>query len=264
MMENRLDLTVVMPALNEEKNINPALDATLKAFDNLGIKGEIVVVNDGSTDRTGDIAAGAADKDGRVKLVIHKKPLGIGASFWEGVKYAKGDSIVLIPGDNEVDPLEALRYFSLMQHVDIIIPFVYNREVRNIFRNILSLIFRLIINMTFTVNLNYTNGTVIYRRSVLSKVSHCSNGFFYQAETLIKLIKKGYLFAEVPYYLQKREHGASTAVSYPSFYNVIKGYFNLIRAIYLSSEYTKDRSQLSEESMSSKRFKAYESRGGSV
>ena len=253
-----LDLTVVMPALNEEKNILEAIDATTAAFNNLKIDGEIVVINDGSSDKTEELVRGRMLKDGRIRIMQHETPQGIGASFWDGVKVAEGDSVVLIPGDNEVDSEEALRYFPLMKHVDIIIPFVYNREVRNPFRNILSLMFRLIINMTFTVNLNYTNGTVIYRKSVISKLAHCSNGFFYQAESLIKLIKKGYLFAEVPYYLQRRKFGASTAVSYPSFYNVVKGYFSLIKAIYFSADYANDRSQFSEESMSSKRYKAYE------
>ena len=258
MNEKILDLTVVMPALNEEKNILAAVNATIEAFNDLKIDGEIIVVNDGSSDRTEELMRGAMQKDGRIRLIKHDTPKGIGASFWDGVEKAGGEAVVLIPGDNEVDSAEALRYFPLMRHVDIIIPFVYNREVRNAFRNILSLAFRLIINMTFTVNLNYTNGTVIYRKSILSKLSHCSNGFFYQAENLIKLIKRGYLFAEVPYYLKRRESGVSTAVSYPSFYNVVKGYLQLIRAIYFSEDYTSDNSRLTKESMSSERYKKYE------
>ena len=258
MNEKILDLTVVMPALNEERNILAAMEATIEAFKGLKIDGEIIVVNDGSSDRTEELVRGAMQKYGSIRLIKHDTPKGIGASFWDGVEMAGGDAVVLIPGDNEVDSAESLRYFPLMRHVDIVIPFVYNREVRNAFRNILSLAFRLIINMTFGVNLNYTNGTVIYRRSILSGLSHSSSGFFYQAENLIKLIKKGYLFAEVPYYLQRRKFGTSTAVSYPSFYNVVKGYFSLIKVIYFSDAYTNDRDRFNEESVSSKRYKAYE------
>lgn len=253
----KIELSVIIPALNEEKNILLATYATIKAFKSLNINGEIIVVNDGSSDTTEELMCGVMQEDNRVRVIKHDTPKGIGASFWDGVEMADGDAVVMIPGDNEVDSDEALRYFPLMQHVDIVIPFIYNREVRNPFRNILSLLFRLIINMTFRVNLNYTNGTVIYRKALLSKLSHSSNGFFYQTESLIKLIKKGYLFAEVPYYLQRRKFGTSTAVSYPSFYNVVQGYFDLIKAIYLSADYTNDKSQFNEESMSMKRYKVY-------
>lgn len=256
--KSKKELSVVMPALNEEKNVQGAIDATLKAFDGLRIDGEIIVVNDGSIDKTEEIARGAALRSGRVSVIRHEAPKGIGASFWDGVDAACGNAVVLIPGDNEVDSEEALRYFPLMQHVDIIIPFVYNREVRNAFRNFLSSVFILIINITFRINLNYTNGTVIYRTAVLKKMVHYSNGFFYQAESLIKLIKKGYLFAEVPYYLQRRKHGVSTAVSYPSFHNVVKGYLSLARAIYFSSDYENNRSRLNEDSVSSKRYRLHE------
>jgi len=258
MKENILDVSVIMPALDEEKNILDAIDGVLKAFKVFDLNGEIVVVNDGSCDRTQELINDAMRKDSRIRVIKHDKPKGIGASFWDGVGIAEGDAVVLIPGDNEVDAEESLRYFQLMQHVDIIIPFVYNREARNVFRNILSLIFRLIINMTFCVNLNYTNGTVIYKKAILLKLAHTSCGFFYQAENLIKLIKQGYLFAEVPYYLQKRKFGDSKAVTYPSFYNVAKGYFSLIKAIYFSKGYAGDKSRFNQESMSSKRNKIYE------
>ena len=70
--------------------------------------------------------------------------------------------VCMLPGDNENDPWEILRYHQLMQHVDILIPFAFNKEVRSLYRNGLSYIYRFIINTTFFVNFNYTNGTVMY------------------------------------------------------------------------------------------------------
>ncbi|MDD5436722.1 MAG: hypothetical protein PHX20_04170, partial [Candidatus Omnitrophica bacterium] len=66
------------------------------------------------------------------------------------------------------------------------------------------------------------------------------------------------LFAEVPYYLQRREFGSSTAVSYPSLYNVVKGYLQLVRVIYFSKDYANDKSLFTETSISAERYKAYE------
>jgi len=234
MTENILDVSVIMPALNEEKNILRAINNSLKAFQECGITGEIIVINDGSKDRTRERVEGFLRSDKRVRILNHDKPLGIGASFWDGVDNAKGGAIVLLPGDNENDPWEIFRYFRLLEHVDIVIPFVFNREARSIFRNILSFLYRFIINSTFLVNFNYTNGTALYRRSILKELDFRSTGFFFQTDILVRTVKKGYLFAEVPYRLGLRKEGVSKAVTFPSLFKVIKGYLRLVRDFYFT------------------------------
>ena len=231
-----LTLSVVMPALNEERNIEAAIGDTLAALDDFQIEGEIVVVNDGSSDRTPELVRARMARDPRVKMIEHPLRQGIGVSFWDGVEHATGDAVIMLPGDNENDPSESLRYFSLLEHVDVVIPFVYNRQVRSVFRNVLSLLYRQIINTTFRTNFNYTNGTVLYRRSILSQFTANSKGFFFQTEVLIRAVKNGYLFAEVPYQLNRREGGKSKAVSFPSLLNVVKGYLDLVREIYFRKD----------------------------
>ncbi|OGP53799.1 MAG: hypothetical protein A2Y65_12635 [Deltaproteobacteria bacterium RBG_13_52_11] len=228
----KLFLSVIMPALNEESNILPAIRSTLKAFKDLNIKGEIIAVNDGSTDHTGALIREMMAQDPRVRMLKHEKPEGIGASFWDGVQSARGNIVTMFSGDNENIPFEALRYIDLLKHVDIVVPFVYNRGGRGRFREFLSSLFRTIINLSFRMNLNYTNGTVLYRKSILDGMHLQSKGFLFQAEILVKMIRKGYLFAEVPYSIGKRNTGTSKAISFRSFFNVVKGYFLLLLAIY--------------------------------
>ena len=67
-------------------------------------------------------------KDSRVRLINHNTPQGIGASFWDGVDNASGDMVTMLPGDNENDPWEILRYIKLLEQVDMIIPFVFNKR----------------------------------------------------------------------------------------------------------------------------------------
>ncbi len=233
---HKLTLTVVMPSLNEEANISMALQNTLDALDTFGIDSEIIVVNDGSTDRTPEIIKEFEKKDARVRSIHHDTPHGIGAAFWEGVDASTHDVVTMFPGDNENDPWEILRYFNLLEHVDIVIPFVYNKETRSLFRNLLSLTYRLIINVSFRVNCNYTNGTVMYRKSIIEEIPYRSSGFFFQTDILMRSMKRGYLFAEVPYRLGQRLEGKSKAVSYPSLVQVIKGYLRLVRDFYFKKE----------------------------
>lgn len=223
-----MDITVIMPALDEGKNIISALKNTLLIFEQFGISGEIIVINDGSTDKTEQLVNEFMRSDKRVRIISHDKCKGIGASFWDGVDNAQAGAVVLLPGDGENVPWEILRYFKLLEHVDIVIPFVFNKEARSLFRNGLSLLYRFIINTTFLVNFNYTNGTVLYRKSILKELEFRSMGFFFQADILVRTVKRGYLFAEVPYKLEVRKDGSSKAVSFPSLLKVIRGYLRLV------------------------------------
>ena len=246
MSKTKKDVTVVMPALNEEKNILSAINAVLEAFKDFNISGEIVIINDGSKDRTEELVNGIIHKDSRVSMIKHDSPKGIGASFWDGVNAAAGDIVVMLPGDDENDPWEIFRYYKLLEHVDIVIPFLFNRESRPLFRNALSFVYRFIINTTFLVNFNYTNGTILYRKSILQDLPYRSSSFFFQTDILIRTVKKGYLFAEVPYKLGSRKYGISKAVSFPSFLKVVSGYVRLIKSQYFTkgvdgkSKFSKD------------------------
>ncbi|MEW6618869.1 MAG: glycosyltransferase family 2 protein [bacterium] len=232
----RLVVSVIMPALNEEKNILAAINNILKALEDFNINGEVIAVNDGSTDATEEMVRDIMNKDNRVRMLRHEKPQGIGTSFWDGVDNAKGDIVIMLPGDNENDPWEILRYYELLDHVDMIIPFIFNKEARSLFRNVLSFIYRFIINTTFLVYFNYTNGTVLYRKSILKELEYRSHSFFFQTDILIRLVKRGYLFAEVPYRLGLRKEGVSKAITFPSLLQVTKGYFQLLNDIYFKKK----------------------------
>lgn len=237
--KNKFAVTVIMPALNEENNILAALQSTLRTFKDFQINAEILVVNDGSTDRTQEIVEEEMKKDSRIRILRHESPQGPGASFWDGVDCACAEAVVVLPADNENIPWEILRYYELLEHVDIVIPFIFNKEARPLFRNTLSFIYRFIINSTFMVNFNYTNGTVLYRRSVLKELDYRNKGFFFQTDILIRLVKQGYLFAEVPYRLNVRKAGTSKAVTFPSLWQVIRGYFTLLKDLHIIRQITK-------------------------
>lgn len=231
-----LDISVIMPALNEEDNIVGAINDVVKAFEEFNIKGEIIVVNDGSTDRTEELVRDYMSRSDTVRLIKHDKPHGYGASFWEGVDNARGNATIVLPGDNENDPWEIFRYYDLLKNVDIVIPFVFNKEVRPLYRNVISLIYLFIINITFIVTFNYTNGTILYRMSVLKKLKTRNTGFFFQTDILLRLVKKHYLYAEVPYRLDRREHGKSSAFSMPSLWSVMRSYLKLVKDYYFTGK----------------------------
>ena len=255
-----LRLSVIMPALNEEENISLAVRSTLNAFEKYCISGEVLIINDGSTDKTREISERLCATMQCVRLVNHEAPRGIGFSFWDGIKNAIGDVVVMFPADNEIDPDDMLQYFWLMDKVDMLVPFFHNTEVRNRSRRLISSLYRLVVNMSFGTNLNYTNGAVFYRRGILEQIELHSSGFFYQVELLVKLIRKGYLFAEVPSYLGVRTGGKAKAISFKSFKQVLKGYFRLMFDIHIRKieGKKKDYFDLSHDSATFQRASSFE------
>lgn len=222
-----------MPALNEEKNVSSAVENVVESFKRLNVPGEIVVINDGSTDRTGAIVESLMKKYPFIQIVYHNKPMGIGASYWEGIGKSQGEIVTMLPGDGENDAGEILQYLPLMEQVDIVVPFIYNRHVRSWTRRIISKLYKAIINISFRMLLNYTNGNVMYRKCILRDIVLRSKGFFYQTELLIKSLKRGYLYAEVPCALQHRKSGESKALSFKSLCRVVRSYLSTIVSVYL-------------------------------
>jgi glycosyltransferase involved in cell wall biosynthesis len=230
-------ITIIMPALDEERNIKAAIEDVVSSFAEYSVRGEIVIINDGSTDNTGGVVLELQKKYPFLRLESNPKPTGIGSSFWKGVKVAQGEIVTLIPGDGEVLSGDVLRYVSLMEHVDILVPFVYNVEIRTWQRQLLSKVYKAVINASFGLLLNYMNGPVIYRLCILEDVELRSHGFFYQTELLIKTISRGYLFAEAPCAIRPRGHGQSKALGFNSFMTVIKGYLEMMLAVHVFDEF---------------------------
>jgi glycosyltransferase involved in cell wall biosynthesis len=245
-------ISVIMPSLNEASNISGAVSNVMNGFRQFSINGQIVIVNDGSSDSTGQIAEDLAAKYPFVKVLHHQTPQGIGASFWDGVWQSDGETVTMIPGDGENDAPETLRYLGMMDHVDILIPFVYNKNVRSLSRRLLSSAYRGIINMAFGMTLNYMNGTVMYRKCILEGLTFRSKGFFYQTELLIRTIRDGYLFAEVPYALNMRSSGQSKATTFRSLVKVTSNFLSIFRDIYFGE---KKKRPLSPDSVTAARWR---------
>ena len=205
-------VSVIVPALDEEPNLAEAVKNIAQALDSHRIPGEIIVVDDGSTDGTPRVISRLEQKIPNLRALRHEEPLGLGRSFWDGVKIARGELVTLIPGDGENDANEILRHIPLTERYDLVVPYVANTQVRGWKRRLLSEGYRRVVNASFGTSLKYTNGTVLYRKSVLDQLDLRSSGFFYQTELLVKCLRRGCRYIEVPYALKPRASGESKAL----------------------------------------------------
>jgi dolichol-phosphate mannosyltransferase len=220
-------LSIIVPCFNEELNLVGTIEKIDEAVSKLEIDSELIIVDDASTDQTYLIAAELLQSRNDVVFLKNEKNMGIGHAFWAGVKESKNSFVVMIPGDGENDPTEVLRYLSLVDHVDVVIPFVMNTHVRGWMRRFVSRLYRSIINLSFGTDFNYTNGTVIYNRAALMTLKAPTGSFFYQTELLVRL-SRNYLYAEVPQFIETRDDGVSKAISIRSLRRVIWAFLKLM------------------------------------
>lgn len=249
---NKYKITVIMPALNEEHGLSSGIEDVMAGFRTFNIPGELIVVDDGSTDSTGRIADDNMSVYSNMSVFHHKSPHGIGAAFWAGVQKAQGEIVVMIPADGENKASEILCHLPLMEEVDIVVPFVSVPEIRTWNRRLLSHLYRKIVNVTFGLPVRNVTGTVMYRKAILKDISLKSRGFFYQAELLVKTAGKGYLYKEVPYVLKKRKGGISKSTTFGSLMDIVRSYLSVMIEVYFMR---KNKWTISTESKTAERAK---------
>lgn len=224
------DLTIIIPALNEELHLRTAVEEALDAVAGLIDDYEIIVFNDGSADRTGEIADELADRNDRIRVIHHDRPMGLGYSFKEGVRLATKSHVLLVPGDNELRGDSLRKICSKAGECDILATYFLNPEVRSRLRQVISKVFAWVIRSASGVRLTYFNGPTIHKtRLVRRALEIASDGFTYQAEILVRLIQSEATYQEVGMYINPRPKTSAFRIS--NVIDVFKGTAKLVGRI---------------------------------
>src|SRR4051812_28761073 len=100
---NVLSISAVLPAYNEEQVIAATVAAMVRTLESLGADYEVIVVNDGSRDRTAEIVTGLGESNPRVRLVSHAQNQGYGAALWTGFVSGRKELVFLTDGDKQFE-----------------------------------------------------------------------------------------------------------------------------------------------------------------
>ena len=227
-------ITVIIPAYNEAGNLPATLAEIVPLIAKHFPDHEIFIFNDHSSDDTGKIADEAARKNPRIKVIHNPANMGLGYNYKTGVRMATKDYVIMVPGDNEItsESYEAM-FRALDEGKDIVIPHTVNTEIRPLGRRFFSRAYTILLNSLFGLNVKYYNGTVIHKRPLIQSVRIETDGFGYQAEALVKLIKSGHTYADVGMVLKERAYGESKAFDLRNVYRVVKSILDLWIQIYI-------------------------------
>lgn len=216
-------LTVIIPAYNEEGNLPGTLQEVVPLVSKHFSDYEVLIFNDCSKDNTGKVADHAAEGNSKIKVVHNPKNMGMGYNFKEGVKMATKDFIIMVSGDNEISSVSYENMFLLLkENKDMIVPYTINTEIRPIVRQLFSKAYTMLINTLFGLKLKYFNGPVVHKRNLIQSITIETDGFAYQSEALIKLIRRGCTYIHVGMTLKERKYGTSHAFDPRNIYRVLK------------------------------------------
>lgn len=203
----KMDISIVIPAYNEEKRIGTTLKKVYNYFKNSGLNFEIIVVDDGSKDSTVNIVKNFSIDHPEVKLRCHLKNKGKGAAVKTGVLASEGDIVLFTDADLSTPIEEFGKLKSAIDGgYDIAIGSrgVVGAEVKvkqNIIRQLIGMIGSYIIR-TIVVNkfADTQCGFKMFKKDCGRRLFEEQeiNGFAFDVELLYKAIKKGYKVKEIP------------------------------------------------------------------
>jgi Glycosyltransferases involved in cell wall biogenesis len=114
-MTDTCDLTVIVPTFNEEENIAAIVEAVNGVFLQSGIRGEVLVVDDSSKDRTIEIVQEIAGKNSNVRLIVRKEDHGLSQSVVEGFGAARSGILQVIDADFSHPPELIPRFYEAIR-----------------------------------------------------------------------------------------------------------------------------------------------------
>ena len=225
-------LSIIIPAFNEEGNIESAVSSVLSALQDHRRSYEILIFDDGSTDDTGKIADRLAASNSSIKVIHNGINRGLGYSLRRGFDLASKDYVTWCAGDNPMYQESLSEMFEKTGQADVVTSFVANPEFRAPGRRLLSQTYVGLFNLLFGLRLRYYNGFAIYRTDLVKKFRTSTQGFSFLAELLVLLVNSGYSCLEVPTRHRLRMHGKSKAFNWRNLVDVQKTILRLIGVVY--------------------------------
>ena len=221
-------ISVFFPCYNEQGNIRRIYESATEVLKHTGIDYEIILVDDGSTDGTPQIANAIAAADSRVRVIHHPVNLGYGSALQSGFRAATRALVFYTDADGQFSLDELPPLIPLMKQCDIVSCFRLNRQEGPIRRlnawcwtNFMCFIFRLKLK---DINCAFK----LYKRSVFEDMEMRSTGALINAEILARAARRGFGITQVGVHhflrINGRQTGSSPAVIFRAFGELAKFY----------------------------------------
>ncbi len=224
-------ISIVFPAYNEEENIEKTVALTKKLVESIFSEWEIIVVNDGSRDRTGDIINQLHKEDPRIIAVHHDGNKGYGKALTSGFSTACKDLIFFCDSDLQFDINELPTFLNWIPTHDIVMG--YRAKRQDPFHRLLNakgwnILVRLILGLKVR---DIDCAFKLFRREVFDHITIESVGAMVNTEILVQAFGLGFQIKELPVTHFPREFGTQTGANLRVILKAFKELFRLRRKL---------------------------------
>lgn len=224
-------VSVFFPCYNEEPNVENTTRAALRACERLFDDFEIIIVNDGSRDRTGEIADRLADEFPRVRAVHNRPNRGYGGALQRGFREARKEYVFYTDGDGQFDFEELERILPLASEYDIVSAFRMNRS-DPLMRKLNAKCWGTLVNLLFRMGVRDVDCAFkLYPRRLFDEIEMHSNGALIDTEILARARRRGYSVGQIGVHHYPRTAGEQTGANLRVILKAFRELFALSRDI---------------------------------
>lgn len=207
---DKKSLSIVLPAYNEQENIEEAVECAFNFLKKRNLSGEVVVVDDGSTDKTVNVLSGLKKSHKNLIVICHEKNMGYGAAVYDGLRAAKNELIFFTDSDRQFDMDELDEFLKKIDEYDVVIGYRKNRS-EGWLRKMNARGWALVCYVALGVkHRDIDCAFKLIKKSALQEIEVSSKGAAFSAELLYSFKKTGALIAELPVKHFKRTCGSPT------------------------------------------------------
>lgn len=200
-------LTAFIPVRNEEDDVVPAAEALLRTLPTVAERSELVIVDDGSTDRTGELADAFARRHPTVRVIHHPVGRGYGAALRTGLAAARAEYVFFTDGDRQFDPADLAALVRHARNADAVVGY---RRVRQdpVRRRVSGSAWNALVRVVLGLRVRDVNCAFkLLRRSTVADFAPASDGAAISAELMLHLHRTGRRVVEVPVAHRPRHAG---------------------------------------------------------
>jgi len=222
-----VSISVFFPCYNEQDNVAPTVEKSLAVLNKLKADFEIVIVDDGSSDATGQIADEISSHNSRVKVVHHSTNLGYGAALRSGFKAASKELVFYTDGDGQFDINEMPPLLPLIEQYDIVSCYRLNRQDSYI-RRINGWCWTKLVCLLFGMKIRDIDCAFkLYKRKIFDNIRLSSTGALIDTEILARAIRRGYSITQEGVHHYPRTAGTQTGANLRVILRAFKELFKL-------------------------------------